>query len=142
MNLIQHALFILKSSSELKLEEVLELFPKKMSAITGEMKQHLCSVLDDYDDRLTRMHDVTETYSKVSEVLRAQKYRQRSRAIQVRPSDDCSICYSSVTSRGEFLVYPCGHAFHRDCVRSRLWDYSTRNPSIREPVDFINDQFA
>ena len=39
------------------------------------------------------------------------------------------------------LQDPCGHVFHRECVRSILHDYETNNVQFSHSVDFIAKKF-
>ena len=87
---------IIKSSNELKIEEVLELFPKKKTVLTGQMKEHLCSVLDDYDEKLKIMRTQTEAYSLSIEKLRKKQIRQRNKILAIKPGLDCCICFRSI----------------------------------------------
>lgn len=116
---VQKALDFIRVESQLKVEDLLEKFPKE--AKVEEMKEHLCRCLEDYEKKIAALRNKIEKNSHNAEQLRNQKRNQRNKHITINPSQCCDICYATVFDR-EFYVFPCLHAFHRECVAAILRD--------------------
>lgn len=105
------------------------------------MKQHLCVCLDEYNTKIQDLKQQLEEHSKNAELLRKQKRKQRHKHITVNPSQMCDLCFTSIFKK-EFYVFPCLHAFHRECVYRYLKNYDTKDPAVRTRVDTIKGYFA
>ena len=125
---VEEALRIIRAFDVLKVEDLLDLFPEK--AKVEEMKKHLCSCLDDYEGKIKGLRMQIEKHSANTEQLRTQKRSQRNKNITINPGQTCDICFGSVFDNREFFVYPCGHAFHRECIRAYLQSYVAGDPKI------------
>ena len=125
---VEEALRIIRAFDVLKVEDLLDLFPEK--AKVEEMKAHLCSCLDDYEGKIKGLRMQIEKHSANTEQLRTQKRSQRNKNITINPGQTCDICFGSVFDNREFFVYPCGHAFHRECIRAYLQSYVAGDPKI------------
>ena len=53
----------------------------------------------------------------------------------------CDICFTSIF-KYEFYVFPCLHAFHRQCVYKQIKNYETKDPKIRPLIDKIKSLFG
>jgi hypothetical protein len=42
----------------------------------------------------------------------------------------------------EFYIFPCLHAFHRECVWNQLKDYKSQDPLIKAKLDKVRQHFA
>jgi len=66
----------------------------------------------------------------------------------VKPTQVCQVCFEDAFKRrtdGELtalFVYPCDHVFHRECIRSFLHKYQTKNQGLKTAVDFIEATFS
>mmetsp|Transcript_34578 Transcript_34578/g.52881 ORF Transcript_34578/g.52881 Transcript_34578/m.52881 type:complete len:156 (+) Transcript_34578:1818-2285(+) len=116
---ISEALEILKDS-KLKIDDLLPLFPPDEKV--KDMKQHLCDCLDDYQQKIKNLKDELESHSQSAEQLRKQQRKQKHKHITINPSQMCDICFKPIFDR-EFYVFPCQHAFHRQCIQAKLASY-------------------
>lgn len=71
-----------------------------------------------------------------------QKRSQRNKHITINPGQTCDICFGSVFDKREFFVFPCLHAFHRECMRAFLQDYTPKDPKLRSVIEIINQSYA
>lgn len=65
---VQKALEFIRKNSRLKVEDLLETFPKE--AKVEEMKEHLCNCLEDYEKKITALRGKIEKNSHNAEQLR------------------------------------------------------------------------
>ena len=105
------------------------------------MKKHLCECLDQYNAKITDLKQQLEEHSKNAEILRKQQRKQRHKHITINPSQMCDICFTSIFKK-EFYVFPCLHAFHRECVYKQIKNYETKDPKMRIMVDKIKSLFS
>ena len=140
--MVQEAMAIIRSNSVLKIEEVIELFNNTTEKV-NEMKEHLCAVLDSYQEKINTMRKQIDTQSHQTCKLRNKRRHRRNKLMSVKPSKSCDICFHKALKikRGEtlndeppnvsaLLIFPCNHVFHRECVRAYMQDYQTKNPKI------------
>ena len=66
---VQEALTIIRENNVLKVEDLLDLFPQK--AEVGDMKEHLCNCLDDYEEKIKELRGQIEKHSQNTEILRS-----------------------------------------------------------------------
>ena len=59
----------------------------------------------------------------------------------INPAQNCNICFGTVFDNREFFVYPCQHAFHRECIRSYIEGYTARNPKISKSISYIHEAY-
>ena len=113
---------------------MLHLFPEQ--AKVEEMKQHLCQCLDDYEQKIKRLRTQIEQHSANAEMLRTQKKSLNNKHISVTPNQACDMCFAPAFER-EFYVYPCQHAFHRECIHYALQEIDPRDPVVAMTVKQI-----
>lgn len=65
---VQQALNFIREFSKLKVEDLLEKFPKE--AKVEEMKDHLCKCLEDYEKKIKQLREKIEKNSHNAEQLR------------------------------------------------------------------------
>lgn len=101
------------------------------------MKQHLCQCLDDYEKKIKDLRSQIEKHSQNAEKLRNQKRSMRNKHITINPNQTCDICFAPVFEK-EFYIFPCSHAFHRECVLAYLKDYKAKDPSVRNIIKIVD----
>lgn len=92
MHQVQEAMSIIRNNSDLKIEEILELFPKTTEHL-NEMKEHICSSLDDHSDRLKIMRTQIDKHSNQTMKLRKQKRQARNKRMLIKTNKNCDICF-------------------------------------------------
>jgi len=65
----------------------------------------------------------------------------KNRHITINPAQNCNICFGTVFDDREFFVYPCQHAFHRECIRSYIEGYTAKDPRISKSVSKIHEAY-
>lgn len=135
---VTKALEILKDTV-LKIDDLLPLFPE--DAKVEDMKTHLCLCLDQYNSKIMDLKQQLAEHSKSAEELRRKQRKQRHKHITINPQQECDICSTSIFKK-EFYVFPCLHAFHRDCIARQLRNYSTKDPRVDRLVQKIVGLFA
>lgn len=138
---VQEALNFIRVYSRLKVEDLLEKFPKE--ARVEDMKEHLCKCLEDYELKIQSLRNTIEKNSHNAEQLRNQKRNQRNKHITINPSQCCDICYATVFDR-EFYIFPCMHAFHRECISAIMRDksYKPKNAHVLVMVNQLNSLYG
>lgn len=53
----------------------------------------------------------------------------------------CDVCFKTIFSK-EFYVFPCLHAFHRECVFNFIKDYSTKDLKVQQLVHNIKSLYS
>jgi hypothetical protein len=125
--------------SVLKIDDLLPLFPE--DAKVEDMKKHLCECLDQYNSKILDLKQQLSEHSKSAEELRKKQRKQRHKHITINPAQECDLCATSIFKR-EFYVFPCLHAFHRECVYRQLKNYSTKDPRIEKLVQKVCGLFS
>ena len=64
--------------------------------LTEEMKAHLCTFLDDYDEKLRTMKNETQEYANSTCRLRKNRRNLREKVLAVKSNDFCMICFSPI----------------------------------------------
>jgi hypothetical protein len=80
---IDEALEILKDS-KLKIDDLLPLFPADEKV--QDMKEHLCTCLDDYQHKIDSLKKELVSHSKNAELLRKQQRKQKHKHIVINPN--------------------------------------------------------
>ena len=84
IELMQKAMQVIRKTSFLKIEEVLELFPSsegcKHSQVV-QMKEQLCNCLDDYTKKMNDMREQIQTHTKTTALLRKERKQRRNRLL-------------------------------------------------------------
>jgi len=60
----------------------------------------------------------------------------RNKHITINPAQTCDICFCTVFEK-EFYIFPCSHAFHRDCVLVYLKNYKAKDPHVKNIIKVI-----
>jgi hypothetical protein len=61
----------------------------------------------------------------------------RNKHITINPAQTCDICFATVFEK-EFYIFPCSHAFHRECVLAYLKSYRAKDPKVNYVIKTID----
>ncbi|XP_050205186.1 vacuolar sorting protein 18 [Mercurialis annua] len=121
--------FLKETDGLLKIEDILPFFPD--FALIDDFKEAICSSLEDYNRQIEQlkqeMNDATHGADKIRNDISALAQRYAvidrdeecgacKRKILVMGGDYRSRGYTSVGPMAPFYVFPCGHAFHAQCL--------------------------
>jgi len=116
------AIAVLHESGVLAIEDVLAYFPG--STTLGEFKEEVTESLRSADAQIARLRTEMRGYTQAAERIRSDIKALRSRCGAVRPGQRCEACKAPVLSRHCYL-FPCGHAFHSDCLMAEAVRHMT-----------------
>lgn len=122
--------FLKETDGLLKIEDILPFFPD--FALIDDFKEAICSSLEDYNKQIEllkqEMNDATHGADNIRNDISAlaQRYAVIDR------DEECGVCrrkvltvgmdyrmmrgYTAVGPMAPFYVFPCGHAFHSQCL--------------------------
>lgn len=132
--------FLKETDGLLKIEDILPFFPD--FALIDDFKEAICSSLEDYNKQIEllkqEMNDATHGADNIRNDISAlaQRYALIDR------DEECGVCrrkiltvgadfrmtrgYTSVGPMAPFYVFPCGHAFHAQCLITHVTQCTTR----------------
>lgn len=115
----------------MKIEDILPFFPD--SAHIGDFKVYhpmllcfyfqdeICASLDEYNSHIDHLKKEMDESTQSANLIRKDIAQLRHRYGFVGAGQKCDICFKLALS-GPFLVFPCSHVFHTDCVVAKLKD--------------------
>ncbi len=114
------ALSILNECDLLKIEDILPFFPP--FSIIASFKEEICKSLEDHKARIEGLRAEMEEYTESAEAIQAEIKSLGKRTLKMSAMQPCEECYQLAVSQ-EFYVFPCGHAFHSECLFRALCPY-------------------
>ena len=118
---VKTAIDFLKRCELLRIEDLIPFFPDFV--VIDDFKEEICAALEEYSrsiDVLKReMDDAALTAANIKAEIKALDRRY---AI-VEPGERCWICRLPLLSK-QFFVFPCQHAFHSECLGTRVIELS------------------
>jgi hypothetical protein len=101
----------------LKIEDLVPLFPDFMAI--DNFKEEICTALEDYSIQVDRLKHQMDDSARSSTSIRLQISELAHRYAVISAGEACSICGYPLLTR-QFYVFPCRHAFHADCLVTKL----------------------
>jgi vacuolar protein sorting-associated protein 18 len=77
--------------------------------------------LEDYHKQIEGLKEEMKGYSDNSELLKTQLRGLKNNCIKIPNNMKCDECLISVFTE-EFYVFPCLHAFHKNCLLLKIKD--------------------
>eukprot|EP01084_Bolivina_argentea_P159467 277728_1 len=114
------ALSILNECDLLKIEDILPFFPP--FSIVASFKEEICKSLEDHKTRIEGLRAEMEEYTESVDAIQAEIKSLRERTLKISNIQPCEECYERAVSQ-ECYVFPCGHAFHSECLFRALRPY-------------------
>ncbi|KAF3969631.1 hypothetical protein ACB098_06G105100 [Castanea mollissima] len=126
--------FLKETDGLLKIEDILPFFPD--FALIDDFKEAICSSLEDYNKQIEllkqEMNDATHGADNIRNDISALAQRYA----VIEREEECGVCrrkiltvgreyqmargYTSIGPMAPFYVFPCGHAFHAQCLISHV----------------------
>ncbi|KAL5864996.1 hypothetical protein ACOSQ3_002510 [Xanthoceras sorbifolium] len=122
--------FLKETDGLLKIEDILPFFPD--FALIDDFKEAICSSLEDYNKQIEQLKQEMNDATHGADNIRNDISALAQRYAVIDRDEDCGICrrkilivgggyhmargYTSVGPIAPFYVFPCGHAFHSQCL--------------------------
>ncbi|KAG5551850.1 hypothetical protein RHGRI_010074 [Rhododendron griersonianum] len=122
--------FLKETDGLLKIEDILPFFPD--FALIDDFKEAICSSLEDYNKQIEQLKEEMNDATHGADNIRNDISALAQRYAVIDPDEDCGVCqkkiltagwdhrmargYTSVGVMAPFYVFPCGHAFHAQCL--------------------------
>ncbi|XP_028056883.1 vacuolar sorting protein 18-like isoform X1 [Camellia sinensis] len=122
--------FLKETDGLLKIEDILPFFPD--FALIDDFKEAICSSLEDYNKQIEQLKQEMNDATHGADNIRNDISALAQRYAVIDCDEDCGVCqrkiltaswdhrmargYTSVGAMAPFYVFPCGHAFHAQCL--------------------------
>jgi len=125
---VREALNVMNESHLIKMEDLLPYFDEQDSI--SNFKENICKTLAGYKLKIEELNsELNESKSSAEQVKRELK-SIKERYIEIEGMQPCEIC-SRAVMKTAFYVYPCSHAYHRECLLDLIMPGLKKNDSIR-----------
>lgn len=114
---IKNAIDFLKRCELLKIEDLIPFFPDFV--VIDDFKDEICTALEDYSSHIDSLKREMDESTRTAENIRQEIASLDTRFSIIEPGSHCHVCAYPLLSR-QFFVFPCQHAFHSDCLSSRV----------------------
>ncbi|KAG6661371.1 hypothetical protein I3843_03G164800 [Carya illinoinensis] len=122
--------FLKETDGLLKIEDILPFFPD--FALIDDFKEAICSSLEDYNKQIELLKEEMNDATHGADNIRNDINALAQRYAVIDRDEECGVCrrkiltvgreyqmargYSSIGPLAPFYVFPCGHAFHSQCL--------------------------
>ncbi|KAL8160474.1 hypothetical protein V2J09_002011 [Rumex salicifolius] len=122
--------FLKETDGLLKIEDILPFFPD--FALIDDFREAICSSLEDYNRQIELLKEEMNDATRGADNIRGDITALAQRYAVIERDEECGVCqrkilnvggeyssarsYASVGSIAPFYVFPCGHAFHSQCL--------------------------
>ncbi|KAA8528729.1 hypothetical protein F0562_036084 [Nyssa sinensis] len=122
--------FLKETDGLLKIEDILPFFPD--FALIDDFKEAICSSLEDYNKQIEQLKEEMNDATHGADNIRNDISALAQRYAVIDHDEECGVCqrkiltaggdyrmargYTSVGPMAPFYVFPCGHAFHAQCL--------------------------
>ncbi|KAI8004433.1 Vacuolar sorting protein 18 [Camellia lanceoleosa] len=147
---IRKAIAFLKETDGAKIEDILPFFPD--FALIDDFKEAICSSLEDYNKQIEQLKQEMNDATHGADNIRNDISALAQRYAVIDCDEDCGVCqrkiltagwdhrmargYTSVGAMAPFYVFPCGHAFHAQCLIAHV-TRCTHRDQIRSQLDDV-----
>lgn len=114
---VKKAIDLVAESDLLKIEDVLKFFPDFVTI--DEFKSEITESLRECNSRITELKDEMKDYTQSADRIRDDIKALRNRYGYVQATQKCELCDRRVLD-DSFYLFPCGHAFHADCLLTEV----------------------
>ncbi|CAN1220522.1 Vacuolar sorting protein 18 [Linum perenne] len=137
--------FLKETDGLLKIEDILPFFPD--FALIDDFKEAICSSLEDYNKQIEQLKEEMNDATHGADNIRNDINALAQRYAVIDKDEDCGVCkrkilnmgvdyrlsrgYTSVGPIAPFYVFPCGHAFHSECLIAHVTRCTTESQAER-----------
>ncbi|KAK6789290.1 hypothetical protein RDI58_013089 [Solanum bulbocastanum] len=129
-NIRKAIVFLKETDGLLKIEDILPFFPD--FALIDDFKEAICSSLEDYNEQIEKLKQEMNDATCGADNIRNDISALAQRYTVIDQDEECGVCrlkilnvggdygmttsYMVVGPMAPFYVFPCGHAFHAQCL--------------------------
>ncbi|MFS7971208.1 putative transcription factor C2H2 family [Helianthus anomalus] len=133
--------FLKETDGLLKIEDILPFFPD--FALIDDFKEAICSSLEDYNQQIEKLKEEMNDATHGADNIRNDISALAQRYTVVDRDEECGVCkkvilpsgadyrmargYTTIGPMAPFYVFPCGHAFHAQCLVAHVTKCTNRN---------------
>ena len=119
-NDFKEALGLVKESEILKIEDVLPYITDTIKI--EDFKNQIDNCVGEYESSIKKIKENINEYNVAAESIKGDINKIKKKPIERNNNDcKCEICNKLIQS--SFFLFPCGHIFDMDCIKSALLDY-------------------
>nr|PVC50211.1 hypothetical protein MACL_00002404 [Theileria orientalis] len=137
MNKLQNIAVLLKDSGGfIQIHDLLEYLPLDVGV--SDLKDVINEFLISYEDNMQERRQEIENLCHSIEETKADIQLASKRCVRVSMNEECSVCGHLIFLKN-FIVFSCGHVFHRGCIAKTLYTLLT-GPELVE-FESIKNRF-
>ncbi|XP_020100737.1 vacuolar protein sorting-associated protein 18 homolog isoform X3 [Ananas comosus] len=122
--------FLAETGELLKIEDILPFFPDFV--LIDDFKEEICKSLKDYNNQIEKLKQEMNDATRGADNIRSDISALAQRYAVIDREEECGVCeckiltagalqqigrsYTSMASMAPFYIFPCGHAFHAQCL--------------------------
>jgi len=114
---IKTAIDFLNRCDLLKIEDLIPFFPDFV--IIDDFKEEICTALEEYSRSIDGLKREMDEAAMTAGNIKAEIKALDQRYAIVEPGERCWICRLPLLVK-QFFVFPCQHAFHSECLGTRV----------------------
>lgn len=146
--------FLKETNGLLKIEDILPFFPD--FALIDDFKEAICSSLEDYNKQIQKLKEDMNDATHGADNIRSDITALAQRYTVIDRDEECGACKRKILTTGgtnlmsrgyapggamaPFYVFPCGHAFHAQCLIAHVTRCSS--PSHAEYILDLQKQLS
>ncbi|XP_047317718.1 vacuolar sorting protein 18-like [Impatiens glandulifera] len=141
-NIRQAIAFLKETDGLLKIEDILPFFPD--FALIDDFKEAICTSLEDYNKQIEQLKQEMNDATHGADNIRNDINALAQRYAVIDPEEECGVCGKKIISAGwdqrlarggyssvvghmaPFYIFPCGHAFHAQCLITHVTSRTNR----------------
>ncbi|EGR34772.1 vacuolar sorting protein, putative [Ichthyophthirius multifiliis] len=128
-NNIDEVIQLTKDTDLLKIEDLLMHFNENIKI--ENFKKEICESLQEYNKEIEQLQSDMESYSSNADQLKNELRIIKNRYIEIESNHTCEECFKNLFNEA-FYVFPCMHAFHKDCLLSKVKESCTDQNKIKQ----------
>eukprot|EP00922_Rhytidocystis_sp_ex-Travisia-forbesii_P000160 GHVS01000250.1.p1 GENE.GHVS01000250.1~~GHVS01000250.1.p1 ORF type:complete len:547 (-),score=115.77 GHVS01000250.1:171-1658(-) len=106
---------VAESDGVLRIQDILPYMDD--GVLVEEIRDHICSALDIYQQKISANKHEMEEHRKAASSLKQDIKAVNQRCVVVSVSKKCDSCRELVFAE-KFYAFPCGHCFHATCAQT------------------------
>ena len=140
MGNVRDSLMVMNESKLVKMEDLLPYFDEQDSI--SNFKEDICKALFGYRSRIDELNNELNESKTSTEQVKRELKTIKERYIEIEGMQSCEICNKAVM-KAAFYVYPCSHAYHRECLLEIVMPLYKKKDSIRyQKILAVQDDIA